>query len=81
MPRVGSYGVNATVTLVAEHDADAVLAQLAAKMSEDLVAILQLDLEIARWQDFDHAALEFYVFFSTIVAGQKLLARSAGVKS
>jgi len=58
--------------LVAEHDANAVLAQLAAKMGEDLVAILQLDLEIARWQDLDHAALEFYVFFSTHRGGTEV---------
>jgi hypothetical protein len=54
--------------LVTEHDADAVLAQLATEMSKDLMAVLQLDLEIARRQNLDHAALEFYVFFSTHLA-------------
>jgi hypothetical protein len=49
-----------------------VFAQFAPKMGEDLVAVLQLDLEIARWQDLDHAALEFYVFFSTHRGGREV---------
>ena len=58
--------------LVAEHDADAVLAQFATKMGENLMAVLKLDLEIARWQDLDHAPLEFYVFFSTHRGGTEV---------
>ena len=58
--------------LVAQHDADAVLAQLAAEMGEHLMAVLQLDFEIARRQDLDHAALEFYVFFSTHRGGTEV---------
>jgi hypothetical protein len=36
------------------------------------MAILQLDLEIARWQNLDHAPLEFYVFFSTHRGGTEV---------
>jgi hypothetical protein len=38
------------------------------------MAILQRDLEVARGQHLDHAALEFYVFLSPHFSGQKLLA-------
>src|SRR4051812_46667965 len=50
--------------LVPEHHADAVLAQLASEMGQDLVTVLQLDLEIACRQDLDDAALKFYVLFA-----------------
>jgi hypothetical protein len=33
-------------------------------MREHLVAVLELDLEVARGQHLDHPALEFYVLFS-----------------
>jgi hypothetical protein len=48
------------------------LAQLAPKMGENLVAVLKLNLEIARWQDLDHSSLEFYVFFSTHRGGTEV---------
>src|SRR5687767_511122 len=44
--------------LVAKDDTDAVLAQLAAEMGEHLVAVLELDAEITRREDFDDAALK-----------------------
>jgi hypothetical protein len=36
------------------------------------VTILQLDLEVARRQDLDHAALEFYVLFATHRGGREV---------
>src|SRR3982751_4302792 len=51
--------------LVAENHADAMLAQLAAEVGQDLVPVFQLDPEVSGWQHFDHAALELYVLLST----------------
>src|SRR5204862_3450796 len=50
--------------LVAENDADAVLAQLPPQVREHLVAVLELDLEVAGGQHLDDSALEFYVLFA-----------------
>ena len=51
--------------LIAEHDTDAVLAQLAPEVSQHLVSIFELDTKVAGGQHFDHAALKLYVFFSS----------------
>src|ERR1019366_1881245 len=51
--------------LVAEHDTDAVLAQLSPEVSQHLVSIFELDTKVAGGQHFDHAALKLYVFFSS----------------
>src|ERR1039457_3509396 len=45
------------------------------------MAVFELDPEVARGQDFDHAALKLYVFFSTHWGGQRLLAHPSLVKS
>jgi len=67
--------------LVAEHDADAVLAQFAAQVCEHLVAILKLDTKVTGGQNFDHAALKLYVLFSSHAGSQRLLVRPTLVKS
>src|SRR4051812_1222807 len=51
--------------LVAEHHADAVLAELSAEVSEHLMAVLELDAKIPRWEHLDDAPLKFYMLFST----------------
>ena len=59
--------------LVAENHANAVLPKLAAEVSEHLMAVLELDAEITRRQDLDHAALEFNVLFATHVGREKYI--------
>src|SRR6185503_7997361 len=51
--------------LVAENHANPVLAQLAAEMSQNLMAVFQLDAKISGGQHLDHAALELYVLLTT----------------
>jgi hypothetical protein len=51
--------------LISQHHTDAVLAQLASEMREDLVTILDLNAEVTRGKDFNDASLELYVLFST----------------
>src|SRR4051812_5731770 len=51
--------------LVAENHADAMLAQLAAEVGQNLVPIFQLDTEVPGWQHLDDAPLELYVLLST----------------
>jgi hypothetical protein len=46
-----------------------VLAQLAAEVSEDLMAVFQLDAKISRGQHLDDAALELYVLLRPIGGG------------
>src|SRR5262245_3936326 len=55
--------------LVAEHDTDPVLTQLASEVGQDLVPVLELDLEVARRQNFDHSALELDMLFAAHFRG------------
>jgi hypothetical protein len=45
------------------------------------MAVFELDTKVACGQNFDHAALKLYVFFSTHRGGQRLLAHPSLVKS
>ena len=62
--------------LVTEDDADAVLAQLAPEVREDLVPVLELDAKIARRQHLDDASLKLYMLFAA--QGGANLTRSQG---
>jgi hypothetical protein len=50
--------------LVAEDDADAVLAELPAEVRENLMLVLELDAKIARRQHLDDAPLKLDMLFS-----------------
>jgi hypothetical protein len=65
--------------LVAKDDADAVLAQLAPEVSQDLMAILKLDAKVSSRQDLDDSPLKLYMLFSTHFAGQTLRGRTRWV--
>jgi len=50
--------------LVPENDADAVLPELSAEVSQHLVLVLELDAEISRRQHLDDAPLKSILLFS-----------------